>query len=320
MKTEARMKIARICVIGSANVDLTFRTPRFPQPGETLTGHAMHQGMGGKGANQAVAAARLGAEVTFVACVGDDAFGTEALRQYQAEGICTGLVRRDLNQPTGTAAIVVDDRAENCIIVVPGANAGLTPEDVKHAALAIEQADAVVCQLETPLEATREAFRIARAAGKLTILTPAPAIELPDELLRLCDVCIPNRTEIEVLTGIAVNTLDDAYAAVKSLMSRGVRSVAITMGREGAFVADETDRLHVPAIQVDAVDTTGAGDAFTAALAVSLAEGETLMESVHRASLVAAITVTRIGTQAAFPHLAEVNERMAACLQLRGLR
>jgi ribokinase len=307
----------RICVIGSANIDLTFRTPRFPQPGETLTGHSLHQGMGGKGANQAVAAARLGADVTLVACVGNDSFGSEAVRQYQAEGIHTEFVRQDASQPTGTAAIVVDDHAENCIIVVPGANAGLTPEDVRYASSAIQQADVTVCQLETPLEATLEAFRIARAAGKLTVLTPAPVMKLPDELLGLCDLCVPNRTEIEVLVGRKVNRHEDAHAAAKSLMSRGVKSVALTMGGSGAFIADETEAAHIPVIEVDALDTTGAGDAFTAALAVSLAEGLTLRQSAHRASLVAAITVTRIGTQAAFPHRAEVNERMASCLQLR---
>ncbi len=276
--------------------------------------------MGGKGADQAVAAARLGAEVTFVACVGNDAFGAEAIRQYEAEGIYTKFVRQDASHPTGAAAIVVDDPAENCIIVVPGAEAGLTPEDVRHAAPAIQQADAVVCQLETPLEATREAFRIARAAGKLNILTPAPAMELPNELLSLWNVCVPNRTEIEVLVGLAVNCHDDARAAAKSLMSRGVRSVALTMGGGGAFIADDTEAMHIPVIKVDAVDTTGARDAFTADLAVSLAEGLTLRESAHRAGQVAAITVTRIGTQTTFPRLVELDERMAAYLQLEGSR
>lgn len=303
----------RICVIGSANIDLTFRTPRFPQPGETLTGHALHQGMGGKGANQAVAAARLGADVTFVACVGSDSFGAEAIRQYQSEGIRTEFVRQDTSQPTGTAAIIVDDNAENCIIVVPGANAGLTAEDVRRASSAIQQADAVVCQLETPHEVTLEAFRIARAAGRLTILTPAPVMELPDELLSLCDLCVPNRTEIEVLVGRAVNNHDDAHAAANSLMSRGVKTVVLTMGGSGAFIVNETETLHIPIVKVDAVDTTGAGDAFTAALGVSLAEGMSLQEAARRASMVAAITVTRIGTQAAFPHRAEVDERIASC-------
>lgn len=220
MNSEKLVQTCRICVIGSANVDLTFRTPRFPIPGETLTGHAMHQGMGGKGANQAVAAARLGADVTFIACVGNDSFGADAIRQYQAEGIHTDFVRQDKSRATGTAAIVVDDHAENCIIVVPGANAGLTPEDVERASSAIQQADAVICQLETPMEATLEAFRIARKGNRLTILTPAPAKELSDELLKLCDVCVLNRSEIEVLAGRSVNNPDDAYAASKMLMSR----------------------------------------------------------------------------------------------------
>ncbi len=310
---ETLMKNARrICVIGSANVDLTFRTPRFPQAGETVTGHSLHHGMGGKGANQAVAAARLGADVAFVACLGNDSLGAEAVRQYQAEGINTEFIRQVANSPTGTAAIIVDDKAENCIIVVPGANAELTPDDVRHASVVIQNADAVVCQLETPLDATLEAFRLARAAGKLTILTPAPVVELPDELLRLCDVCVPNRIEIEVLVGQPVNTRDDAYAAATLLMLRGVKSVALTMGGNGAFVANDTDATQIPVVKVDALDTTGAGDAFTAALAVSLAEGMSLREAGRRASTVAALTVTRIGTQAAFPRLAEVNERMAA--------
>ncbi len=306
------MHVRRICVIGSANIDLTFRTPRFPRGGETLTGYSLHQGMGGKGANQAVAAARLGADVTFVACVGSDVFGADAIRQYQADGINIKFVRRVDNQPTGTAAIVVDDQAENCIIVVPGANAALTPEDVKHASSAIQQADAVLCQLETPLDATLEAFRIARAAGKLTVLTPAPVVELPDVLLGLCDVCVPNRTEIAVLAGGAVNSHDDARTAAKSLMSRGVKSVALTMGGGGAFIVDKAETLHIPVVEVDAVDTTGAGDAFAAALAVSLCEGRTLREAAYRASMFAALTVTRIGTHAAFPRRTEVDEQMSA--------
>lgn len=307
----------RICVVGSANVDLTFRTPRLPKAGETLAGHALHIGMGGKGANQAVAAARLGAEVALVACVGNDSFGADAIRQYQREGIDTTFVRQDASLPTGTAAIIVDDRAENCIVIVSGANAQLTPADVRGASSVIQQADAVLCQLETPLEATLETFRLARAAGKLTVLTPAPVIDLPGELLCLCDLCVPNRTEIEVLVGCAVNSHEDAHAAAKSLMSRGVKSVALTMGGSGAFIADETEATHIPIIKVEAVDTTGAGDAFTAALAVSLADGLTLPEAARRASLVAAITVTRIGTQSAFPNRAEVNERIASGLYVR---
>ena len=213
-------KVPHICVVGSANVDLTFCTPPLPRAGETLAGHALHIGMGGKGANRAVAAARLGAEVAFVACVGQDSFGTEAINRYQAEGIDTSFVRQDPGRPTGTAAIVLDDEAENCIIVVARANAGLTPEDVRKASSAIQRADAVLCQLETPLDATLEAFRLARAAGKLTVLNPAPIAELPDDLLHRCELCVLNRTEMEFLAKRPVDSPDDAYAEAKLLQRR----------------------------------------------------------------------------------------------------
>lgn len=303
------MKSARrICVVGSANMDLTFRTPRFPQPGETLTGHALHQGMGGKGANQAVAAARLGADVTFIACVGNDTFGKAAIDAYAAEGIQASFIRRADDHPTGTAAILVDDDAENCIIVVSGANAELNAEDVKAASSMIERSDAVLCQMETPVDAAVEAFRLARAANVLTILTPAPAEHITAELMALCDVCVPNKTEISELTGQAVETEADALRAAERLRDRGIKRVALTMGGDGVLILDDSGSTHIPAINVDAVDTTGAGDAFTAALAVSLAEGMTLTESARRASTVAAISVTRLGTQTAFPTLKEVSE------------
>jgi ribokinase len=304
-------KPCRICVVGSANVDLTFRTSRLPSPGETVAGQSLNVGMGGKGANQAVAAARLGASVTLVARVGNDAFGAEAIRAYQTEGIDATFVRQDPNLPTGTAAIIVDDAAENCIIAVPGANAGLTPEDVRAASAVIQQADVVICQLETPLAATLEAFRLARAAGTLTVLTPAPVMELPDQLLRLCDVCVPNKTEMELLAETPVNSQADAQAAANLLRDRGVRIVVVTMGGSGALIVDEAGALQIPALEVEAVDPTGAGDAFTAALAVFLAKGLELREAARRASVVAALTVTRLGTQTAFPSLAEVDDWMA---------
>lgn len=300
-------KPCRICVVGSANVDLTFRTPRLPRPGETLAGRAFHVGLGGKGANQAVAAARLGAEVTFVARVGSDAFGEDALRRYQADGVSTRFVQRDLSLPTGTAAILVDDAAENSIIVVPGANGAMTVEDVRAAAEAIQSADAVLCQLETPLEATLEAFRLARSAGRCTVLTPAPMRELPDALLELCDLCVPNKSEIEQLVGRSVNDLVEVAAAADLLRSCGVKRVAVTLGAEGALLLDETGPRHVPAIPVVAVDTTGAGDAFTAALAVRLAEGASFREAARQASAVAALTVSRLGAYESFPSTAEVR-------------
>jgi len=268
--------------------------------------------MGGKGANQAVAAARLGAKVALIGCVGNDDFGRDAIQHYRAEGIDTSFVRHDATCPTGTAAIVVDDNAENCIIVVAGANAKLSPDDVCRAAPAIQTADAVLCQLETPVDATLEAFRLARAAGVLTMLTPAPAKDLPDELLALCDVCVPNKTEIELLAGRKVVTHDDAQSAAGMLRERGVRTVVVTMGGNRAFLLGDLGAMHIPAFKVEAVDPTGAGDAFAAALAVLLAEGLALKDAARRASAVAAITVTRIGTQSAFPSLAEVMKWKAS--------
>ena len=297
----------RICVVGSANVDLTFRTPRLPRPGETLAGHAFHLGMGGKGANQAVATARLGAHVSFISRVGIDAFGQEAVRRYKDEGIDTTFVRTDELRPTGTAAIVVDDDAENCIIVVAGANAGLSPEDVQEAASVIQTAHVLLAQLETPLDATLAAFRLARAAGVRTILTPAPATPLSDEVLRLCDFCVPNKTELELLVGRKVESLDDVESAANVLRQRGVPTVVVTMGVAGALLVDKDDTMHIPAVRVQAVDPTGAGDAFTAGLAVALATGLSLRNAARQASIVAALTVTRIGTQTAFPSLFEVE-------------
>jgi ribokinase len=303
--------VPKICVVGSANVDLTFRAPRLPRPGETLAGSSFHLGMGGKGANQAVAATRLGARVSLVARVGNDAFGQEAIRRYQEEGIDTTFVRIDEQRPTGTAAIIVDDGAENCIIVVAGANAGLSPEDVRDASPAIQNADVLLCQLETPLDATLEAFRLARAASVRTVLTPAPAAQLPEELLRLCDLCVPNKTEMELLVGRTVENHGDAESAARELRIRGVRAVVVTMGSRGAHLIDGDGATHIPAVSVEAVDPTGAGDAFTAALAASLAAGLSLTDAARRASVVAALTVTRIGTQSAFPSLAAVETWLA---------
>lgn len=305
--SEEKAVSQRICVVGSANVDLTFRTRRLPSPGETLAGRSLHQGMGGKGANQAVAAARLGAQVAFVARVGNDAFGTQAVRAYQSDRIDTSFIRADPDRPTGTAAILVDDQAENCIIIVAGANEALTIDDIRSASSVIEQADLVLCQLETPADATAEAFRIARAAGATTVLTPAPVASVTEDLLGLCDVCVPNKTEIAALVNQPVESHDDAVRAAERLRARGVKCVVLTMGGEGVLVVDDDGDTHIPALTVKAVDTTGAGDAFTAALAVSLAEGLDVRAAARQARIVAAISVTRIGTQTSFPTFDEVN-------------
>jgi len=195
-----------------------------------------------------------------------------------------------------------------CIIVVAGANEALTPADVQAASAVIEQVGLVLCQLETPLSATLEAFRIARAASVMTVLTPAPAASVSDELLARCDVCVPNMTEIAALVNRSFENQDDAELACKRLRQRGVQCVVLTMGSQGALVMDDSGATYIPAIKVKVVDTTGAGDAFTAALAVSLSDGFDIKEAARRARIVAAISVTRIGTQTAFPTVEEVDE------------
>jgi ribokinase len=298
----------RICVVGSANVDLTFRTARLPRPGETVAGREMHVGFGGKGANQAVAAARLGASVSFVGRVGDDSFGTDYVKRLAEEKLDTTFVRPVAGCPTGSAAILVDDRAENCIVVAPGANARLTLDHIIEASPAIFGADVLLCQLEVPLETTLDAFRIANARGTVrTVLNPAPAMPLPDELVSLTDLMVLNETELEVLTGCR-----DPEAGIAELQQRGAKAIALTLGERGARLADGSRTASIPAFRVSAVDPTGAGDAFTAALAVGWARGQSLRHAASIAAAVAALTVTRLGTQTAFPTQAELSAFIAS--------
>jgi ribokinase len=303
--------MARVCVVGSSNIDLTFSAARLPRPGETLPGHGFQLGFGGKGANQAVMAARLGAQAIMVSRVGRDVFGEQTLAHYRAEGIDTTYVRTDAERPTGVASIVVDDEARNCILVVAGANGALSPDDVRAAAEAIRSADVLLCQLEVPVETTAEALRLARAAGVRTALNPAPALPLPDELLALVDLCVPNETEVEALTGRPAGTLPEAEAAALALLRRGPGTVIVTLGQRGALVVEAQAATHVPGAEVEAVDTTGAGDAFIGALAVALAEGAALIEAVRRANALAALSVTRPGTQTSFPRREEAQAFLA---------
>lgn len=297
----------RVCVVGSSNIDLTFRTARLPKPGETLAGQAFQLGFGGKGANQAVMAARLGASVTMIGRVGRDLFGEQTRHNYQQHGIDTTHVLSDAGRPTGVASIVVDDAAQNCILLVAGANAGLSPADVRAAASAIESAEVLLCQLEVPMETTREALGIARAAGVRTILNPAPAAPLPDELLRLADLCIPNETEIELLTGQRVTTPAEAEQAARVLLRRGAGALLVTLGPQGVLLVEGRTVEHLPSVPVAAVDASGAGDAFIGSLAVFLVKGLPLREAARRANIAAALSVTRPGTQASFPSRTEIE-------------
>jgi ribokinase len=304
----------RICVVGSANIDLTFRAPRFPRPGETLTGQSFQLGFGGKGANQAVMAARLGAAVTMVGKVGRDVFGEGARRALQEQGIDTTYLWADETRTTGAAAIFVDSAARNSIVVAPGANLGLSPPDVQAAAAAIQHADLVLSQLEVPAETALEAFRLAKAAGVRTILNPAPAApatQLPTELLGQCDWCVPNEPELEQLTGMPIVSLPEIEAAAHALTYLGTRSVIVTLGERGVLLLEAGAARHVPAFAVKAFDTTGAGDAFIGGLAVFLAEGRTMLDALKRANAAAALSVTRPGTQASFPSLKDLEAFLA---------
>jgi ribokinase len=288
-------------------MDLTFRTPRLPRPGETLTGHDFQQGFGGKGANQAVMAARLGADVTMVGRVGKDAFGEQTLANLRKEEIDTRHVFVDDKHSSGVASIVVDDNGQNLIIVIPGANGALSAEDIRQAAPAIQAAKMLLCQLEVPLATTLEAFRLARAGGVRTLLNPAPAQTLPEELLHLTDLCVPNESELELLTGQTLTTVEAVKRAGRQLLQRGPSTVIVTLGAEGALVMEHEREQQLPAEAVQAVDTTGAGDAFLGSLAVFLVEGVPLLEAVRRANTVAALSVTRPGAQASFPTYTDIQ-------------
>lgn len=298
----------KICVVGSSNIDLISKVPRLPKLGETLVGHSFHLGYGGKGANQAVMAAKLGAQVTMVTRLGRDVFGEGTLKNYREQGIDTQYVMFDDTRFSGVAPIFVDDNAQNFIVIVPGANLGLSPDDAQAARDVIRGAQLLVCQLEVPTETTLEAFRIAKTGKVQTILNPAPAAPLPDELLQLTDICAPNETETELLTGIPVHTLEQAEQAARALLDRGPKTVILTLGDRGALLVGRQTVEHIPPVKVDAVDPTGAGDAFIGSLAVFLGEGRSLRDAILRANAVAAQSVMKIGTQVSFPKRAEADD------------
>lgn len=296
----------RITVVGSSNLDLVAKVPRFPNVGETLEGHSFYMGFGGKGANQAIMSARLGAHVTMVTKLGRDVFSEMTLKNYREQDVDTRFVLFGDERASGVASILVDEQGRNMIVIVPGANMALSPDDVRAAREVIQSANVVVCQLEVPVETTLETFRIAKEADVRTILNPAPAAPIPDELLELSDIVSPNETETELLTSMPVGTIEEAEAAARHLQGRGARTVVLTLGERGVLLVEEGSAVHVPAVQVEAVDTTGAGDAFIGSLAVFLAEGQSLPKAIEWANAVAAVSVTKIGTQASFPKREEV--------------
>jgi ribokinase len=301
----------QILVIGSSNTDLIISAPRFPGPGETMLGGAFTRAAGGKGANQAVAAARAGGAVTFVARIGRDANGDQAIRGFRAAGINVRHVARDRATPSGVAFIVVTSTGENCITVASGANEKLSPVDVRRAQKVFRIASVALLQLESPIATVKAAVELATAVGLRLILNPAPARLLPRSLLEHVYLLTPNESEAERLTGIVVNTDRSAARAAEKLLKTGVSNVVITMGSRGAFVAGSDVRYLVRGFRVKAVDTTGAGDVFNGALAVAIAEGKSLLESARFASAAAACSVTRLGAQPSAPARRDINAMLS---------
>jgi ribokinase len=302
-----------IVVVGSSNTDMILKLDRIPRPGETLLGGEFVTAAGGKGANQAVAAARAGGAVTFVARVGQDMFGERAVAGFVDSGINVEHVQYD-NAPSGVALIFVSEGGENSIGVASGANAQLSPADVRSAAKAISAADIVVMQLETPLETIQAAAELAAANGATVILNPAPAQPLPDTLLKHISILTPNETEAELLTGVTVTDEASCNRAAGILLGKGVETVIITLGSRGAFIASATSQELVSGFKVEPVDTTAAGDTFNGALAVALAEGMPITDAVRFANAAAAISVTRMGAQPSAPSREEIDALLGAAV------
>jgi ribokinase len=298
---------SRITVVGSSNTDMVVVTGRLPKPGETLLGGRFLMNAGGKGANQAVAAARLGGSVSFVAKTGNDVFGHQARQLFQKEGINTTKFFTDNENPSGVALINVDEQGENCIAVAPGANDNLTIADIDEAREIILGADIVLIQLEIPMETVMHVVDMVSRAYKKVILNPAPARNLPEDIYRRIFAITPNETEAELLTGIKVYDETSAEKAAEIFVSRGVRLVIITMGSKGAYVYQKKDGMMIAAPEVKAVDTTAAGDVFNGALCVALAEEMDLNNAVTFANKAAAISVTRLGAQASAPFRREMG-------------
>lgn len=298
-----------ILVVGSLNMDLIVRTPRLPAPGETILGTSFATAPGGKGANQAVAAAKLGAPVKMIGRVGADDFGKTLRAGLNAVGIDTQYVASDAKAATGIASIWVDDNGQNSIIVAPGANGRVTPSDIDAAASAFREARVVVAQLEVPLDTVQYAFQVARKNNDLILLNPAPAQPLTRKILELVDAVIPNETEAALLTGIPVTDFDSARNAANVLKQMGARRVLVTMGDKGALFLDgDAPAEIISPFAVQAVDTTAAGDAFVGALAAALAREKDWTTGLREASAAGALTTTKSGAQPSLPTRAELDE------------
>ena len=296
-----------IAVIGSSNTDLVFQAAKFPQPGETVIGGEFNTFAGGKGANQAVAASRLGGEVFFIARVGNDSFGEESIKGFLKDNIYTNYVFKDDNYPTGVASIVIDESGQNTIVVAPGANNQLSVADIDKAMDSIEKASIVLIQLEISMDTVTYVLNKLPDLGKRVILNPAPARKIEDRLYSKIYLITPNETEAFLLTNVEVNSMKTASKAADVFLKKGVENVIITMGENGAFFKNVKEQFHIPASKVRVKDTTAAGDIFNGALAVAIAEGRNWREAILFANAASAIGVSRLGAQASVPYRKELE-------------
>ncbi|MBI2928169.1 MAG: ribokinase [Verrucomicrobia bacterium] len=301
----------KVLVVGSSNTDMILRMERLPRPGETILGGEFCMAPGGKGANQAVGAARAGGDVTFIARVGRDVFGAQAIAGFRKDRIDVRYVSHDPTNPSGVALIFVANDGENSIAVASGANARLSPADVRRARHAFASASVLLMQLETPLATVEAAAELAAAHGVRVILNPAPAQKLPDALLRRVSILTPNESEAELLTGVRVASDAAAERAARALLRKGPQAVVITLGARGAFVATADSSQLVPGFRVTPVDTTAAGDVFNGALAVALGEGKSLPDAVRFANAAGALSVTKLGAQPSAPTRGAIERFLA---------
>lgn len=297
-----------IVVVGSLNMDLVVQTSRLPLGGETIMGIAFHEIPGGKGANQAVAMARLGASVKMIGKVGNDGFGTSLLSTLKVDGVDTTAIESVEGQSTGVALITLQDSGENSIIVVSGANGEVSPLDIEKNQTAIREAGIVVAQLEVPIETVAKALKTAKEGGAYTILNPAPAQLLSQEILSHVDLLTPNETELSLISQMPVTDMLSIRHAAQALINQGVKALVVTLGSEGSlYLNNKGESLYQKAFEVKAIDTTAAGDSFTAGLAVCMNQGLSMGEALEFASKVGALTVQTLGAQSSLPNLKEVQ-------------
>ncbi|SCI83724.1 Ribokinase [uncultured Clostridium sp.] len=297
----------KICVIGSLNMDLVVNVENMPKKGQTLIGSDFKEVPGGKGANQAVAMARLGGDVTMIGKVGTDSFGQTLIDALKNNNVDTTYVHKE-NGPTGVAMITVDKNAENAIVVAPGANFKVSKNDIDKNIEAIKGSDIVVVQLETPLDTIKYTLKKAKEFGKYTILNPAPAVKLEDSIIENVDLLTPNETELEILSGVSINNEDDILDAAKTMIEKGVKELIVTLGSKGSLYINKDKSMFKKSYKVEAVDTTAAGDSYTGALSVAFSKNEDIETAMDFASRVGALCVTKEGAQSSLPTLEEVNK------------